>query len=90
MSEAIRFLHTFAQALSALMLYSPGHPATRRSIESAWQALGALLKLNDRPTFFFLELPRSTPVARCMSCETGPTPRASLRGACNDLSSMRR
>ena len=54
MSEAIRFLHTFAQALSALMLYSPGHPATRRSIESAWQALGALLKLNDRPTFFFL------------------------------------
>ncbi len=54
MSEAVRFLHTFAQALSALMLYSPGHPATRRSIEGAWQALGALLRLNDRPTFFFL------------------------------------
>jgi len=54
MSEAIRFLHTVAQALSALMLYSPGHPATRRSIEGAWQALGALLRLDDRPTFFFL------------------------------------
>ena len=54
MSEAIRFLHTFAQALSTMALYSPGHPATKRSIEGAWQALGALLRLDDRPIFLFL------------------------------------
>lgn len=54
MSEAIRFLHTFAQALSTMVLYSPGHPATRRSIEGAWQALSALLRVDGRPTFYFL------------------------------------
>ncbi len=54
MSEAIRFLHSLAQALSTLVLYSPGHPATRRSIDGAWQALGALLRVDEHPTFFFL------------------------------------
>jgi HD-GYP domain-containing protein (c-di-GMP phosphodiesterase class II) len=53
-SEAIRFLHTFAQALSTMVLYSPGHPATRRSIEGAWQTLSALLRVDERPIFFFL------------------------------------
>lgn len=54
MSEAIRFLHAFAQALSTLSLYSPGHPATRRTTEAAWQALQSLLAIDQRPTFFFL------------------------------------
>jgi HD-GYP domain-containing protein (c-di-GMP phosphodiesterase class II) len=53
-SEAIRFLHTLAQALSTMVLYSPGHPATRRSIEGAWQALTALLRVDDHPLFFFI------------------------------------
>ena len=54
MSAAIRFLHAFAQALSTLSLYSPGHPATRRTTESAWRALHALLVVDPRPVFFFL------------------------------------
>lgn len=54
MSEAIRFLHAFAQALSTLALYSPGHPATRRTTETAWHALQALLAIDPRPVFFFL------------------------------------
>lgn len=54
MSDAIRFLHAFAQALSAISLYSPGHPAAARAIETAWGALQALLGADPRPTFYFL------------------------------------
>jgi HD-GYP domain-containing protein (c-di-GMP phosphodiesterase class II) len=54
MSDAIRFLHALAQALSAISLYSPGHPAAAKALETAWQALQALLPKNPRPTFFFL------------------------------------
>ena len=54
MSDAIRFLHALAQALSAISLYSPGHPAAAKALEAAWQALQVLLKRDARPTFFFL------------------------------------
>lgn len=54
MSEAIRFLHALSQALSTLALYAPGHPATRRSVETAWQALQALLAVDEHPIFFFI------------------------------------
>ena len=54
MSAAIRFLHAFAQALSTLSLYSPGHPATRRTTETVWHALQALLAVDPHPVFFFL------------------------------------
>lgn len=54
MSEAIRFLHALAHALSTMALYSPGHPAGKRAIDSAWQALGALLESNPHPAFLFL------------------------------------
>ena len=54
MSDAIRFLHALAQALSAISLYSPGHPAAVKALDSAWQALQSLLANNPRPTFFFL------------------------------------
>jgi putative two-component system response regulator len=53
-SEAIRFLHALAQALSTMALYSPGHPAARRGIEGAWQALTALLAREGHPAFLFL------------------------------------
>jgi len=53
-SEAVRFLHAFAQALSALGLYAPGHPAVNRALEQAWQMLQALMARGDRATFFFL------------------------------------
>jgi HD-GYP domain-containing protein (c-di-GMP phosphodiesterase class II) len=54
MSEAIRFLHAMAQALSALGLYAPGHPAVARAMEQAWQALQALMARGERATFLFL------------------------------------
>lgn len=54
MSEAIRFLHALAQALATMALYSPGHPAARRGVEAAWQALTALLAREAHPAFLFL------------------------------------
>lgn len=54
MSEAIRFLHALAQALATMALYSPGHPAARRGVEGAWQALTALLEREGHPAFLFL------------------------------------
>jgi hypothetical protein len=53
-SEAIRFLHALAQALSTMNLYTPGHPATRRGVENLWEAIQALLAINPHPTFLFL------------------------------------
>jgi hypothetical protein len=53
-SEAIRFLHALAQALSTMNLYSPGHPATRRTVDNLWHAINALLAIDAHPTFLFL------------------------------------
>lgn len=54
MSEAIRFLHALAQALSAMHLYAPGHPAAARAVALAWQALEALLARGPDHAFLFL------------------------------------
>lgn len=54
MSEAIRFLHALAQALSAMALYSPGHPAAARAVQAAWEALEALLARAPEHNFLFL------------------------------------
>lgn len=54
MSEAVRFLHALAQALSAMALYSPGHPAAGRAIDAAWEALQALMAVGDEQVFMFL------------------------------------
>lgn len=54
MSEAIRFLHALAQALSSMALYSPGHPAARRAVAIAWDALEALLQREPAHNFLFL------------------------------------
>jgi HD-GYP domain-containing protein (c-di-GMP phosphodiesterase class II) len=53
-SEAVRFLHALAQALSTMNLYAPGHPAAARSIEHLWEALQALLAVDEHPVFLFL------------------------------------
>jgi hypothetical protein len=63
MSEAIRFLHALAQALATMALYSPGHPAARRGIETAWQALTALLAREAHPAFDWPWSPRLADVA---------------------------
>ncbi|MEO8479612.1 MAG: HD domain-containing phosphohydrolase [Gemmatimonadota bacterium] len=54
MSEAIRFLHALAQALSTAALYAPGHPATAKAIEVLWRTLEALMATAESPTFLFL------------------------------------
>lgn len=54
MTEAIRFLHAFAQVLSTAALYAPGHPATVKSLEVLWRALEELLGASESPTFLFL------------------------------------
>ena len=54
MSEAIRFLHALAQALAAASLYSPGHPATRRSVDALFQGLVNLLTVDPHPVLLFL------------------------------------
>jgi HD domain len=54
MSDAIRFLHALAQALSMTALYAPGHPATKRGSENLWQTVTALLAADPHPVFLFL------------------------------------
>jgi HD-GYP domain-containing protein (c-di-GMP phosphodiesterase class II) len=43
-----------AQAISALGLYSPGHPAANSAVAAAGKALMALLAVEPEPTFYFL------------------------------------
>ena len=54
MSEPVRFLTEFAQTLATMSLYSDGHPARERTIDSAFHALQRLLEIDPRPKFSFL------------------------------------
>lgn len=54
MTEAARFLTSFAQALSASTLYAAGHPARERAIDTAYEALLDLQATISRPSFTFL------------------------------------
>jgi putative nucleotidyltransferase with HDIG domain len=54
-SDPIRFLTSFGQALSATGLYQSGHPARERSVDQAWEQLEGLQKLDPAPVFTFLE-----------------------------------
>jgi putative nucleotidyltransferase with HDIG domain len=54
MSEPIRFLTAFAQTLATMSLYSDGHPARERTIDTAYESLQRLLERDPRPRFSFL------------------------------------
>ena len=54
MSDPVRFLNAFAQALATMSLYSTGHPARERAIDAAYTQLDALQRDNPRPQFSFL------------------------------------
>lgn len=54
MSEPARFLTSFAQALSTMVLYREGHPARERSIDQAYGRLRDLQDVNPKPMFSFL------------------------------------
>lgn len=54
MKPAARFLHAFAQALSAMNLYAEGHPAREEAASDAFRALEGLLEEESAPSFSFL------------------------------------
>jgi len=53
-SEAVRFLTAFAQALAGMTLYAEGHPARERAIDAAYQSLHDLEAAAPHPLFTFL------------------------------------
>lgn len=54
MSEPVRFLTAFAQALATMSLYGDGHPQRERTIDSAFDSLLGLQENDPRPRFSFL------------------------------------
>jgi HD-GYP domain-containing protein (c-di-GMP phosphodiesterase class II) len=54
MSDPVRFLASFAQALSAMALYGEGHPARSKALDTAYQDLRDLQLLTPQPVFTFL------------------------------------
>jgi putative nucleotidyltransferase with HDIG domain len=54
MSDPVRFLHIFAQALSTMTLYPDGHPARARVVDAAYEQLVALQRDEPNLEFSFL------------------------------------
>jgi putative nucleotidyltransferase with HDIG domain len=54
MSDPVRFLAAFAQALASMALYTDGHPQRERSIDAAFTELQDLQHDTPRPLFTFL------------------------------------
>lgn len=54
MSDPVKFLGTFAQALAGMALYADGHPARDRGIDAAFEQLIELQRDTPAPLFTFL------------------------------------
>ncbi len=54
MSEPIRFLVSFGQAISTMALYGAGHPARERALDRSYRSLRDLQQYDPRPAFSFL------------------------------------
>ncbi len=54
MSEALRFLVSFGQAVSTMALYDDGHPSRERAVDRSYQSLLDLKRSNPHPQFSFL------------------------------------
>ena len=54
MSDPVKFLTTFAQALAGMALYTENHPARAKGIDVAYQELQDLQRDTPRPLFTFL------------------------------------
>jgi putative nucleotidyltransferase with HDIG domain len=54
MSEPIRFLTSFAKAISTMALYGPAHPARTRAVDDAYRLLRDLQTHETHPEFSFL------------------------------------
>jgi hypothetical protein len=55
MNDPVRFLNTLGQALSAMSLYGPKHPARERAVDAAYDQLLSVGKTDQRPNFSFLD-----------------------------------
>src|SRR5687767_9050737 len=54
MSDPVKFLHAFAQALSTMTLYPEGHPARGRVVDAAYEQLISLQRVEPNLQFSFL------------------------------------
>ncbi|HYU52125.1 MAG TPA: HD domain-containing phosphohydrolase, partial [Gemmatimonadaceae bacterium] len=54
MSDPIRFLVSFGQAVSTMALYNDGHPARERAVDRSYQCLRDLQQHDTHPRFSFL------------------------------------
>jgi putative nucleotidyltransferase with HDIG domain len=55
MSDPVRFLNAFAQALSVMTLYPEGHPSRERAVDIAFAELEGLTAPGAQPSFTFLD-----------------------------------
>ncbi|MFC1628743.1 HD-GYP domain-containing protein [Gemmatimonadota bacterium] len=55
MNLAVKFMHSLAQALSTIGLYSEEHPARVSALEKLDESLAELLDENERPSFTFFK-----------------------------------
>ncbi len=54
MSDPVRFLVSFGQAVSTMALYNEGHPARERAVDRSYQCLRDLQQYDPHPRFSFL------------------------------------
>jgi putative nucleotidyltransferase with HDIG domain len=54
MSDPVRFLVSFGQAVSTMALYNDGHPARERAVDRSYQCLRDLQQYDPHPRFSFL------------------------------------
>ena len=54
MSDPVRFLVSFGQAVSTMALYNDGHPARERAVDRSYQCLRDLQVYDPLPRFSFL------------------------------------
>ncbi|HMG00632.1 MAG TPA: hypothetical protein VK560_05255, partial [Gemmatimonadaceae bacterium] len=54
MSDPIRFLVSFGQAVSTMALYNDGHPARERAVDRSYRCLQDLQQNDPTPRFSFL------------------------------------
>jgi len=52
-NQAVQFMHSLAQAISTIGLYSGEHPARVGALEKLYETLAELLEENERPSFTF-------------------------------------
>ena len=53
-ADAVKFLHSMAQAISTMALYRDGHPARERTVDQSFDLLQRLRQADPTPVFSFL------------------------------------